>query len=44
VAFLTESAIHLQRLVPGAAMVGSEAAILYADHVNLAITTMWSPT
>lgn len=29
---LLESAAHLQRLVPGAAMVGDAAAILYADH------------
>lgn len=27
-----ESAAHLQRLVPGAVMVGGAAAILYADH------------
>ena len=32
--FLTvmESAAHLQRLVPGAVLVGGSAAILYADH------------
>ena len=29
---LLESAAHLQRLVPGAVMVGGAAAILYADH------------
>jgi hypothetical protein len=29
---LLESAAHLQRLVPGAIMVGGAAAILYADH------------
>src|SRR3954447_6159117 len=29
---LMESAAHLQRLVPGAVMVGGAAAILYADH------------
>jgi hypothetical protein len=29
---LLESAAHLQRLVPGAVMVGDAAAILYADH------------
>ena len=29
---LMESAAHLQRLVPGAVMVGGTAAILYADH------------
>src|SRR5213083_774585 len=29
---LMESAAHLQRLVPGAVMVGDAAAILYADH------------
>jgi hypothetical protein len=29
---LLESAAHLQRLVPGAVMVGGSAAILYADH------------
>ena len=27
-----ESAAHLQRLVPGAVLVGGSAAILYADH------------
>jgi hypothetical protein len=31
-AALLESAAHLQRLVPGAVMVGGAAAILYADH------------
>lgn len=29
---LLESAAHLQRLVPGAVLVGGTAAILYADH------------
>ncbi|HKI67655.1 MAG TPA: nucleotidyl transferase AbiEii/AbiGii toxin family protein [Solirubrobacterales bacterium] len=29
---LLESAAHLQRLVPGAVLVGGSAAILYADH------------
>lgn len=29
---LLESAAHLQRLVPGAVLVGGAAAILYADH------------
>lgn len=29
---LLESAAHLQRLVPGAILVGGSAAILYADH------------
>src|SRR5882762_4876822 len=29
---LLESAAHLQRLVPGAVLVGDTAAILYADH------------
>jgi hypothetical protein len=29
---LMESAAHLQRLVPGAVLVGGAAAILYADH------------
>ncbi len=29
---LLESAAHLQRLVPGAVLVGETAAILYADH------------
>lgn len=29
---LMESAAHLQRLVPGAVLVGGSAAILYADH------------
>jgi Nucleotidyl transferase AbiEii toxin, Type IV TA system len=29
---LLESASHLQRLVPGAVLVGGAAAILYADH------------
>jgi nucleotidyltransferase AbiEii toxin of type IV toxin-antitoxin system len=29
---LLESASHLQRLVPGAVLVGGSAAILYADH------------
>jgi Nucleotidyl transferase AbiEii toxin, Type IV TA system len=29
---LMESAAHLQRLVPGAVLVGGTAAILYADH------------
>jgi hypothetical protein len=29
---LMESAAHLQRLVPGAILVGGAAAILYADH------------
>lgn len=29
---LLESAAHLQRLIPGAVMVGGAAAILYADH------------
>jgi len=29
---LLESAAHLQRLVPGAVLVGEAAAILYADH------------
>ena len=29
---LLDSAAHLQRLVPGAVMVGGAAAILYADH------------
>jgi hypothetical protein len=29
---LLESAAHLQRLVPGAVLVGESAAILYADH------------
>jgi hypothetical protein len=31
-AALLESAAHLQRLVPGAVLVGGGAAILYADH------------
>ena len=30
--FIVESAAHLQRLVPGAILVGGSAAILYADH------------
>ena len=29
---MMESAAHLQRLVPGAVLVGGSAAILYADH------------
>lgn len=29
---LLESAAHLQRLVPGAVLIGGSAAILYADH------------